>query len=148
GPAGLTALASAGEPVAALRDLAAALLHSGETLPWPGPLSVRELTLMLAAMTGRDLDPDTLGADGPPLPVTLRELTAERDRLARELADAHANARWYEETLTRRDAELTAARKLIELLSRSGPARLGAAFVGGVQAARGTGRAIRRMLRR
>lgn len=148
GPTGLTPLRPAGEPVAALRDLAAALLHSGESLPWPGPLSVRQLTLMLAAMTGRDLDPEAIEADGPPLPVAVRELTAERDRLARELADARAKALWYEEMLTRRDTELARARKLIDLLSRKGPARLGTAFVAGVQVARGSARTILRKLRR
>jgi hypothetical protein len=100
-------------------------------------------------MAGRELGP----ADGTPRRPhrpderAFRELTADRDRLARELAEAHAQARWYEETLTAREAALDQARRTVDLLSATGPARAGRAFLGGVRAARQTGRAVLRRVR-
>ncbi|GAA0799010.1 class I SAM-dependent methyltransferase [Spirilliplanes yamanashiensis] len=142
----LTALAAPGDPVLALHALAADLLGGGLPLPWPGPLDEAGLTRLLAAMTGRDVDPPT-GTPRRTGPLTVRELTAERDRLARELADARAQAAWRERALTERETALDQAWRLVALLSDTGPARAGRALLGGFKAARGTARAVVRRLR-
>jgi len=144
GPDGsLTALVPAGAPAAALHELATRLLRGGFAHPWPAVIGSADLTTTLAAMAGRDLDPITEApiteapiTDAGPRELPFDQLTAERDRLARELAEARAQAGWYEETLTARENDLHNARRTIQLLSGTGPARAGQAFVGGVRAAR------------
>lgn len=141
----LTALVPAGSPAAALHDLAARLLRGGFAHPWPTVSGSADLAATLAAMTGRDLSP-LAETESRGLPFD--ELIAERDRLARELGEARAQAEWYEATLTACENEVRRARRTIELLSGAGPARAGQAFVGGVRAARRGGRSLRSVLRR
>jgi hypothetical protein len=153
----LTALVPAGQPAAAVRAFATTLIGGGWAHPWPAPADEDDLTLTLAAMAGRELDPAALAAvagDGPDRPArdrpdarAFRELAATRDRLARELAEARAKALWYEQMLTSRENSLNRAERIIELLSGSGPARAGRALVGGMRAARGTARAAARRVR-
>lgn len=137
GPDGsLHGLVDAGAPVAALRDFAATLIDGGYAHPWPAPTGVVDLTLTLAAMTGRELDPaDVPAAQDSDLPG-LRELLAARDLLTRDLAEARAKATWYEEMLTSREYYLNRANRIIELLTDKGPARAGMALIGGAKAAR------------
>jgi len=134
GPGGaLTTLGPAGDVPGALRDLAARLLRGGSAHPWPAVTGVADLAGTLAAMTGRDL----AVADEPERrAVPFAELRADRERLTRELAEARAQAAFLEAELTAREADLRLARHTVELLSGTGPARAGQAFVGGVRAAR------------
>lgn len=134
GPDGaLTALAGAGDVPGALRDLAARLLRGGSAQPWPAVTGVADLATTLAAMTGRDL---VVTGEPGDRAVPFAELRADRDRLTRELAEARAQAAFLEAELTAREADLRLARHTVELLSGTGPARAGQAFVGGVRAAR------------
>ncbi|HEY3501781.1 MAG TPA: hypothetical protein VGN37_03205 [Actinocatenispora sp.] len=139
---GLTALWPAGEPGAALRAFAATLVRSGLGAAWPAATGP-ELAETLARMAGTDLGQ----ASGHPDSHAFDELAAERDRLTAELAAARAKARWYEETLSATEGSLREARRTVELLSATGPARLGRALVGGARAARRSARAVRRHLR-
>ncbi|WP_051367267.1 hypothetical protein [Hamadaea tsunoensis] len=139
-------LAEAGEHAAALRAFAATVLDGGYAHPWPSPAGVDDLARMLAAMTG-----DTIEFSGPapagPSATAFRELTAERDRLATELAEAHAKFEYYEQRLTARENSLNRALRIIDLLSAKGPARAGRALMGGARAARRTVRTITRTIR-
>ncbi|WP_199509624.1 hypothetical protein [Nucisporomicrobium flavum] len=129
GPDGtLTPLAPAGDVAATLRDLADRLQRGGH--PWPGST---DLAATLAAMAGREL---AIGEETERRALPFAELRAERDRLTRELAEARAQAAFLAEELTAREADLRLARRTVELLSGTGPARAGRAFVGGVRAAR------------
>ncbi|MEV4705274.1 hypothetical protein [Actinoplanes sp. NPDC049316] len=134
GPDGTsTALAPAGEVAAALRDLADRLLRAGHALPWPGVTGVADLARTLAGMAGRE---PAVGEEPERRVLPFAELRADRDRLTRELAEARAQAAFLEGELTAREADLRLARRTVELLSGTGPARAGQAFVGGVRAAR------------
>ncbi|MEV4640002.1 hypothetical protein AB0J80_21900 [Actinoplanes sp. NPDC049548] len=82
-----------------------------------------------------DVDDRSELDNGCPL-LPFAELLAERDRLARQLAEARAQAAFFESELTAREADLRGARRTVEMLSGTGPARAGQAFVGGVRAAR------------
>ena len=145
GPDGsLTALVPSGAPEIALHQLATRLLRDGFAHPWPSVTGSADLAATLAAMAGRDLGPIT-GTESRALPFD--ELVAERTRLVHELAEARAQASWYQETLTARENDLLNARRTIRLLSGTGPARAGQAFVGGVRAARRGGRSVLRRLR-
>ena len=142
---GLTAVAPGGSCGDALAGLAAALVRAGAAEAWPGPVDERELARTLATMAGVELDQPPIGAWRP---LVLREVVAERDRLARELAEATEKARWYSEALTEREDALKRAERLVDLLDASGPARAGMAFVGGARLARRGTRAAARRLRR
>jgi hypothetical protein len=145
----MVALVPGGEPAAALRQFAATLIRSGFAHPWPALADADDLTVALAAMAGRELDPAKISA-GRPDPGdarSVRELVVERDRLATQLAEARAKAVWYEQMLTMREEKLAKAQALIELFSASGPARAGKAFVGGVRIARRTARSAVRLIR-
>lgn len=129
----LTPLVPPLAPAEAMRDLASRILRAApESHPWPAVRDATGLAAMLAAMTGHD------GA------MTGRDDSAEArekepsslDRLTRELAEARAQAAFFEAELTAREADLRGARRTVELLSGTGPARAGQAFVGGVRAAR------------
>lgn len=154
GPDGrLTALAPAGTPEAALRQLAATLIGGSVAHPWPGSSDIDELASTLAAMAGRELDLVALtaaGEDGSDRPdaYAFRELAAARDRLTRELAEAREQLRWHERMLTSREEALHRAQQVIDLLGDTGPARLGKAFVGGVRVARRAAGASLRAVRR
>lgn len=63
----------------------------------------------------------------------LREVTAERDRLARELGEAQARLDWYESRLTARDAELVRAHRIITLLKGTVPGRAATAVRGALR---------------
>ncbi|AGL17880.1 hypothetical protein [Actinoplanes sp. N902-109] len=129
----LVALGPAGEPGRALLDLAARLLRPGFPHPWPAVTGPVELARLLAAMTGRTIAvPDS----APDRALPVGELVADRERLARELAEARAQAAFFATELTAREADLRRVRRMVELLSGTGPARAGQAFVGGVRAAR------------
>jgi hypothetical protein len=139
GPDGaFTALGPGGKPSGALRQLADRLINGGFADWWTAPGDADDLARGLAAMAGQVLDAAVpAGTDsGPDQRVDVGELVRTRDRLARELAEARAKARWYEEALTARDDSLKQARRTIELLSGAGPARFGMAFLGGVRTAR------------
>ncbi|NUR72339.1 MAG: hypothetical protein HOU81_16110 [Hamadaea sp.] len=138
-PAGLTALSASIEPAEALRRLAAVLIHNGHAYAWPHE-GVADLTVALAAMAGIELNPaDVPDAAAP----TWHDLVAERDELARLLAEAQAQRAAYQQLADEREQKLRETLHLVELLSTSGPARMGRAFVGGVRVARRTARRFR-----
>jgi hypothetical protein len=129
--------------VLALRSLAAALIGGGCAHLWPSPADEAELTALLAGMTGRELDPRTVpAASARPGPLSLRELTVERDRLQRELADARARHEFYERTIASRDAELKRVRQVNALLSATVPGKAANTVVGGLKAGRRAMRAV------
>ncbi|MFI7601949.1 hypothetical protein [Actinoplanes sp. NPDC049681] len=133
GPDGrLTPLVPPSTPAEALHELASRLLRDAAG-SWPAPRDATDLADLLAAMTGRT--PGTRRSTAGHRTITA-ELLAERDRLTRELAEARAQAAYFEAELTAREADLRGARRTVELLSGTGPARAGQAFVGGVRAAR------------
>ncbi|MCP2328805.1 SAM-dependent methyltransferase [Hamadaea flava] len=139
-PAGLTALGAGVEPVEALRRLAAFLTNHGYAHAWPAE-GVADLTVALAAMAGIELDPAEVPTGEPA--ATWHDLVAERDELARLLADAQAQRAAYQQLADEREQKLRETLHLVELLSTSGPARMGRAFVGGVRVARRTARRFR-----
>jgi hypothetical protein len=139
----LHGLAPAGNPLLALRALAAALIDGGYAHLWPSPADEAELTALLAGMTGRELSPlDVPGPSSRPAAATVRELTIARDRLTQELADARARHEFYERTIAGRDAELKRVRQINALLSATTP---GKAVLGSLKAGR---RAVRAVVRR
>ncbi|SNY52813.1 hypothetical protein [Paractinoplanes atraurantiacus] len=140
---GLTPLAPAGEPLVALRLFAAAAIQGDIAHLWPAPAEEAELTVLIAAMTGREVEP----ADIPALPArrtpeSVRDLTADRDRLTRELAEARARHAFYEQQIRSRDAELKRVRQINAVLSATAP---GKAVLGGLKAGR---RAVRAVVKR
>ncbi|BFU44711.1 hypothetical protein [Krasilnikovia sp. MM14-A1004] len=138
GPDGLTA-ASVGERADVLRLLAAGLLRGGAGPVWPAVAVAADLAAVLAAMTGREPAPADLAAEPPPR--SLAELLGERDRLARALVEARAEARFHDDAVAALESEVYRARRTIALLSARGPARAGRAFAGGVRAVARRGRA-------
>ncbi len=148
---GLTRLAPAGEPTAALGAFAATVLRGGFPHPWPAPAGEADLARTLAAMAGIDPEGGTdPGGAAParadePVPC-VRDLLVERDRLRRRLAEADAKAQWYERMLTARDDALQRALRINALLTGSGKARTGVVLVEGARLARRTVRAVRRRL--
>jgi hypothetical protein len=134
----LEPLVPAGDPVAALRDLAATLVRAGHTGAWPPLRDEADLAGMLAAMAGEEIT--VPAADAAPVPV-LADVVAERDRLARQLHEARARHDWYEHALSEREDLLKRNRRLVRMLSGTPSARAAAAFV---EAARLARRAVRR----
>ncbi|GAB3856736.1 hypothetical protein GCM10029963_53610 [Micromonospora andamanensis] len=135
-------LAEATEPMLALRRLASRLIDAGLADLWPAG----ELAAMLATMAGREPGPsagNTAGAAAG----GWRELLADRDRLARELAEARALQGWYERTLTERDDELKRLRRIVSLLHGTPTARAGRLLLAGARTARRTARSAVRRLR-
>ena len=135
----LTGLVTAGPPAEALRAFAATLIDDGLPHPWPAPADADDLAGTLAAMAGvvpASVMDDLVDVAQPRRAAVLREVIVARDRLARELEEARAQAQWYEETLDANETALTEARRTIELLSGSGPARFGMAMMGGARVAR------------
>lgn len=153
GPDGsLTALTVPGEPAVALLEFAATLIDGGYEHPWPGRPDAADLAVTLAAAIGRDGDAALPAAEALPWRArpdagAFRELAAERDRLAGELADARAKALWYEEMLTSRDDALKRAQRVVALLSGTPSARAGRIVVGGIRVVRRAGRAALRRIR-
>jgi len=139
-PDGLTALAPAGDPIDALRRLASLLIHNGCAQVWPAE-GVADLTVALATLAGVALDPAAVPV--PEAALTWRDLAAERDDLARRLAEAEAQRAAYQQLADEREQKLRETLHLVELLSASGPARAGKVFVGGVRVARRTARKFR-----
>ncbi|GIJ75625.1 hypothetical protein SAMN05443287_11492 [Micromonospora phaseoli] len=124
-------LAAATEPVAALRRLASRLVDAGLADLWPAG----ELAATLAVTAGQR--PGPLVGDGDDGRVRgWRELTVDRDRLARELTEARALQRWYERTLTERDDELKRLRRIVSLLHGTPTARAGRLLLAAVRTAR------------
>ena len=115
------ALASAGAPATALHAFAGTVWSGGFAHPWPAPEGPADLTLILAAMAGVELDPAAIPADTPR--PSMRELIADRDRLTSELAQARARHDFYERTIADRDHALRRARQINALLSTTKPAR-------------------------
>jgi SAM-dependent methyltransferase len=145
GPDGtLAALTRPADPATALLSLAAELTRRRH--PWPAPGGPADLARALAAMAGVSRDV-TSPPDVPANGWALRDVIADRERLSCELAETRAQLRWHAEMLAERDAELSRARGVIDLLSRRGPARLGAALIGGAKAARRSTRVVIRGLR-
>jgi len=114
-------MAPAGTPAAALHAFAVTVLSGGFAHPWPAPEGPADLTLILAAMAGVELDPAAIPVDTPR--PSMRELIADRDRLTRELAHARARHDFYERTIADRDHALRRARQINALLSTTKPAR-------------------------
>jgi hypothetical protein len=135
-----TALVPAGRPETALAQLAGAMIREGHSYLWPAPADRAELTALLAAMAGRELGEIPAVAE-PPAP-DLRELVMERDRLARELADARAKHTWYENMLLGREAELKRVRRINTMLMATMPGKAAKASYGGLRAAK---RALRKL---
>ncbi|WP_045739557.1 hypothetical protein [Actinoplanes rectilineatus] len=122
-------LAAPGEPAEALRRFADAVRDEG--LP-------AEIAEIFGVMTGRRIRPG--GA-------ALRELTAERDRLARELGEAITQNIWYERQAASRDAELARAYRIIALLKGTVPGRAATAVRGGLRTGTSFARAALRRIR-
>jgi hypothetical protein len=146
GPDGdFTGLTPAADPATALRRLAGALINAGHVDLWPAPVGEAGLTALLAAMSGRPIEPVTGAAE--PGPPAVRELLATRDRLTRELAEARARQDWYESMLAGRETELKRVRKMNALLAATVPGRAAKASVGGLRAGKRALRAVVRKLR-
>jgi len=133
------ALVAPGTIEEALHDFAVTLLSGGFPHPFPAPAGAADLTLTLAAMAGTELDPAAIPA--APGRASMQDLIIERDRLARELAEARERIAFGERTIAGRDRELVRARQLNALLSTTKPAR---ALLAGARLARRTVRRIRR----
>ncbi|GIF13003.1 hypothetical protein [Actinoplanes teichomyceticus] len=129
----------------ALRRFARAMFDEGLSHLWPTPADESEVTALLAEMAGR-VAPDRAADahDGPP---TLRETVAQRDRLRRELAEARAQADWYERRAARRDAELIRANRIISALKATAPGRAATVVAGGLRTGKRVARAALRRLR-
>ncbi len=151
GPGGdLTGLVPSGAPAAALRAFATMLIDEGLPHPWPAPDDVDDLAGTLAAMAGvtpASVVDNLVDVAQPRRAAVLREVIVARDRLARELSEAEAQSQWYEETLDANETALREARRTIDLLSGSGPARLGMAMMGGARVARRRVRGLTRTMR-
>jgi hypothetical protein len=113
----------AGDPVAALHRFVVAVIGAGLTHLWPAPADEVELTALVAAMAGRDLDPAGIPPAAESAVPGLREVVTARDRLARELSEARAKQDWYERTLTSREAELKRVRQVNAVLAATVPGR-------------------------
>ena len=149
GPGGaLTALAPAGDPLVALRRLAATMIGDGHAYLWPAPADEPELTVLLAAMGGREVEAGEVPAlpAGPQVPA-LRELVMDRERLTRELAEARARHEWLEKMLTSREDELKRVRRINAVLLATMPGKAATASVGGLRAGKRAARAVIRRLR-
>nr|WP_296064050.1 hypothetical protein [uncultured Actinoplanes sp.] len=145
GPCGdHTALAAAVDPRLALRLFAAEVIRGGHAGLWPAPTTEPELTALLAGMTGRELDPADVPARPAPSAHDVRSLTVERDRLAKELAEARAKHEWYESMLRSREAELKRVRQVNKVLRATMPGRAATTLYGGLRAGR---RAVRNAVR-
>ncbi|NLU77301.1 hypothetical protein HCA58_02605 [Micromonospora sp. HNM0581] len=127
------------EPV--LRRLASRLIDVGLADLWPAG----ELTTMLTAMAGREPGPAV--DDGGAAVEGWRELLTDRERLARELAEARALRDWYEGALTERDDELRRLRGIVSLLHGKPTVRAGRLLLAGARTARRTVRSAVRRLR-
>jgi hypothetical protein len=140
-------LAPAAHPLVTLREFAAEVIRGGYADLWPAPIGEAELTALLAGMTGRELEP----ADVPAVPaerrtaVSVRELTTERDRLAKELAEARAKHQWYENMLRNREAELKRVRQINKVLKATMPGRAATSLYGGLRAGK---RAVRGVVKK
>ncbi|MFR9776691.1 hypothetical protein ACL02O_11620 [Micromonospora sp. MS34] len=143
------ALTPPGEPMAALRRLAARMLDGGLAHLWPSPADPAELAVTLAVFAGRGAEPVPPPEAVPDRPDARahRELLMERDRLARELAEARAQHEWYQRTLAEREAALKRARRIVAVLSATPTGRAGKALLARVRTARRTARAAMRRSR-
>jgi hypothetical protein len=140
------ALADPVDPRLALRSFAAELIRGGYADLWPSPATEPELTAALAGMTGRELDPADVPAPPGAAPAyDVRSLTVERDRLAKELAEARAKHDWYESMLRNREAELKRVRQVNNVLKATMPGRAATTLYGGLRAGR---RAMRNVVRK
>ncbi|WP_165521768.1 hypothetical protein [Micromonospora zingiberis] len=131
-------LTEAAGPAEALWRLADRFVDAGLAQLWPAG----ELVATLTAMSGR----------APEAPAEhrrrtvsrgWRELLVDRDRLARELAEARARQEWYERTLTERDDELKRLRRIVSLLSGTPTTRAGRVILAGARTARAALRQLR-----
>jgi hypothetical protein len=142
GPDGVhTPLIPAVEPATALARLAGTMIREGHAYLWPAPADQAELTALLAAMAGREAA-EIPAVAGTATATDLRELVMERDRLARELAEARAKHRWYESMLLGREAELKRVRRINTMLMATMPGKAAKASYGGLRAAK---RALRKL---
>jgi hypothetical protein len=136
----LRPLGSPGDPVAALRRLAATMIREGYAYLWPAPADEAELTALLGAMAGREVGEVPAG---PPAGTSRRELVMERDRLTRELAEARAKHQWYETMLLGREAELKRVRRINTMLLATMPGKAAKASYAGLRRARQAVRKLR-----
>ncbi|MBX7264958.1 hypothetical protein KIF24_02060 [Micromonospora sp. Llam7] len=136
-------LADPTAPAAVLRRLASRLVDAGLAHLWPAG----ELAATLATMAGQEAGPPVDDVGGGTA-GGWRELLVDRERLARELAEARALQRWYERTLTERDGELKRLRRIVSLLDGTPTARAGRLLLAGARTARRTARTARSTLRR
>ncbi|MEV6305637.1 hypothetical protein AB0M02_39910 [Actinoplanes sp. NPDC051861] len=125
----LHAVASPASPGEALRRFAQAVHDEGLAHLWPSPADSSETAALLGAIAGVEIG---AGAARPPARA-LRELTAAHDRLARELREAKDQARWYDDKLAERDAELARAHRVISLLKGTVPGRAATAVRGALR---------------
>jgi hypothetical protein len=141
-----TGLAPAAHPIVALREFAAEVIRGGYAHLWPAPTGEAELTAILAGMTGRELDPsDVPSAPERTAAESVRELTTDRDRLAKELVEARAKHEWYESMLRNREAELKRVRQVNKILKATVPGRAATSLYGGLRAGK---RAVRGVVKK
>jgi len=137
----LHGLAPAGPPVQALRRFAARVLAAGYAHLWPSPVDEPTLTALLAGMTGRELDPATIGPAAERPEPSRRELAVTVERLERELAEARAQSAFLERTVVSRDLELKRLRQINALITATTGGKAANTLVGGLKAVR---RAVRK----
>lgn len=127
----------AGEPGAALRCFA----ESAPGVP-------AELIAAMAGHAPQVAQPRPGGAGSPPAGVFLREVIAERDRLARELGEVRAALDWHDRRLAERDAELARAYRIIALLKGTAPGRAATAVRGALRTGKRAARTALGQIRR
>ena len=141
-----TGLVPAAHPLVALRGFATELIRGGYAHLWPAPTGEAELTALLAGMTGRELEPSDVPAVVEPTAAwSVRELITDRDRLAKELAEARAKHEWYENMLRNREAELKRVRQVNKVLKATMPGRAATSLYGGLRAGK---RAVRDVVKK
>jgi hypothetical protein len=131
-------LGAPGTPESALHAFAVTVLSGGFAHPWPAPADAVDLTITLAAMAGIEVAAEAIPAQSPR--PSMLDLLADRERLTRELEEAHARHAFYERTVADRDRALVRERQINALLSTTKPAR---ALLAGARVARRTIRRLR-----
>ncbi|BBH67348.1 hypothetical protein ACTI_40330 [Actinoplanes sp. OR16] len=113
-----------------------------------------DLADLIEAMAGIEATPAATAARPDPAapvrpgPAALREVTAERDRLARELAETRERAAWYEQRLAARDRELARAYRIIAVLKGTVPGRAATAVRGALRTGRRAARTALSQIRK
>jgi SAM-dependent methyltransferase len=110
------------DPGVAPRDgvlgrFARTLIGGGYAHPWPAAVDVDSLTAILHAAAGLSASSLPATADVSPVPDARREHGEQLRALRRQLDDATAQVRWYEDEMNRRDAQLRKAHLQIAAFS-------------------------------